>query len=68
LSSRGRGNTRCVLPYLSPDEVCEHVLRNLDPLAIRGGFVFQQVHNIQTNVPPENIVAMWEAWQKYGVY
>ena len=57
-----------MLPYLSPDEVCEQVLRNLDVLAIRGGFVFQQVHNIQANVPPENIVAMWEAWQKYGVY
>jgi uroporphyrinogen decarboxylase len=26
-----------------------------------GGYVFQQVHNILANVPPENVVAMFEA-------
>lgn len=26
-----------------------------------GGFVFQQIHNIQADVPPENIVAMFDA-------
>ena len=26
-----------------------------------GGFVFQQVHNIMANVPPENILAMYDA-------
>ena len=33
-----------------------------------GGFVFTTVHNIQPDVPPENIMAMWEALQEYGVY
>jgi uroporphyrinogen decarboxylase len=32
-----------------------------------GGFVFQQVHNILANVPPENIAAMFEAVGEYGV-
>jgi hypothetical protein len=29
-----------------------------------GGFVFAAVHDIRANVPPENIVAMWEAWRE----
>jgi uroporphyrinogen decarboxylase len=30
-----------------------------------GGFVFQQVHNILANVPPENVVAMYEAVRSF---
>ena len=30
-------------------------------MAPGGGFVFQQVHNILGNVPPENIIAMYDA-------
>ena len=26
------------------------------------------IHNIQADVPPDNIIAMWEALQEYGVY
>jgi len=26
------------------------------------------VHNIQADVPPQNIIAMWEALQEYGAY
>ena len=37
-------------------------------LAPGGGYVFNTVHNIQADVPPENIIAMWEALQEYGVY
>jgi len=32
----------------------------LDIFAPGGGYVFNQVHNIQADVPPENIVAMLE--------
>jgi uroporphyrinogen decarboxylase len=42
--------------------------RNIEALAPGGGFIFATVHDIQANVPPENIMAMWEAWQTYGVY
>ena len=31
-----------------------------------GGFIFATIHNIQADVPPENIAAMWEALQDYG--
>jgi len=47
-----------VLPEGSPDEVMDDVKRNIDALAPGGGFVFATVHNIQAEVPAENIIAM----------
>lgn len=52
----------------SPDEVRRDVRKRLRDLMPGGGFVFNTVHNIQGNVPPENIMAMWETLQEYGVY
>lgn len=57
----GGCDTRYVLPNGTPAEVREEVLRNLEILSPGGGYVFQQVHNIQWDVPPENIVAMFDA-------
>ncbi len=45
----------------TPEEVREHVREQVSILKPGGGFVFQQVHNILANVPPENIVAMFDA-------
>ena len=33
-----------------------------------GWFVFAAVHNIQPNVPPANLVAMWETWREEASY
>ncbi len=33
-----------------------------------GGYVFEQIHNVQANVPPENVVACYDAAVKYGAY
>jgi len=52
----------------TPEEVREDVKRRVTDLMRGGGFVFATVHNIQGNVPPENIMAMWETLQEYGVY
>jgi len=52
----------------TPEEVREDVKRRLHDLMPGGGFVFSTVHNIQGNVPPANIIAMWETLQEYGVY
>lgn len=62
----GGCDTRDVLPHATPAEVREHVLRQCDVLGKRGGFVFQQVHNIMPNVPPENIVAMFDAVAEFN--
>ncbi len=52
----------------TPEEVREDVKRRVSDLMPGGGFVFATVHNIQGNVPPENIMAMWETLQEYGSY
>jgi uroporphyrinogen decarboxylase len=57
----GGCDTRDILPHASPPEVHAHVRRQVEILREGGGFVFQQVHNIMADVPPENIVAMIEA-------
>lgn len=64
----GGCDTQRVLPYGTRDEVREEVKRRIDDLAEGGGFVFNQVHNIQAGVPPENIMAMYETLAEYGKY
>ncbi|MGI6566500.1 MAG: uroporphyrinogen decarboxylase family protein [Limnochordia bacterium] len=64
----GGVDTQRVLPYGTPQEVKDEVKQRIDDLAPGGGFVFATVHNIQGDVPPENIVAMWEAVMEYGRY
>ncbi|MFH1716982.1 MAG: uroporphyrinogen decarboxylase family protein [Planctomycetota bacterium] len=57
----GGCDTRDVLPNGTPEQVAEHVRRQVEILSPGGGFVFQQVHNILANVPAENIMAMFDA-------
>jgi len=57
----GGCDTRDILPKGTPAQVSEHVRKQVDILSPGGGFVFQQVHNILADVPPENVVAMFEA-------
>ena len=64
----GGVDTQGVLGTASPAEVKDHVRQNIEALAPGGGFVFATVHDIQANVPPENVMAMWEALQQYGSY
>ena len=64
----GGVDTQRTLPRGTPAEVKEEVKRRIDDLAPHGGFVFAAVHNIQADVPPENVMAMWEAWSEYGSY
>lgn len=64
----GGCDTRNILPNGTPREIEEDVKKNIEVFAKNGGFVFQQVHNILADVPPENIVAMFEAVKKHGKY
>lgn len=57
----GGCDTQQVLGNGTPGDVKEEVRRRCADLAPGGGFVFCQVHNIQPNVPPENIMAMYAA-------
>ena len=64
----GGVETQSILPNGTPEQVREDVKRNVEALMPGGGFVFNTVHNIQGEVPPENIMAMWEALQECGRY
>ncbi len=57
----GGCDTRDILPHGSPAAIQRHVKEQIGILRPGGGFVFQQVHNILADVPPENIVAMFDA-------
>jgi uroporphyrinogen decarboxylase len=57
----GGCDTQKVLPQGTPQEVAEEVKRNTEIFGKGGWFVFAQVHNIQPDVPVENIIAMYGA-------
>jgi uroporphyrinogen decarboxylase len=64
----GGVDTQRVLGAGTPQQVRDDVKRRLTDLMPGGGFVFSTVHNIQCDVPVENIIAMWETVQEYGRY
>jgi uroporphyrinogen decarboxylase len=57
-----------VLPFGSPQAVKEEVRKNINIFKRGGGYVFNNVHNIQAGVPAENIVALYEAAYEFGFY
>lgn len=57
----GGCDTRDVLIHGTPAQVREHVRRLVEIWRPGGGYVFQQVHNILADVPPANVVAMYDA-------
>jgi uroporphyrinogen decarboxylase len=57
-----------VLPHGTPEEVREETKRLLDAFMPDGGFVFAAGHNIQIDVPPENVIALFDTVREYGVY
>ncbi|MFC1528710.1 uroporphyrinogen decarboxylase family protein [Candidatus Latescibacterota bacterium] len=57
----GGCDTGHVLSDETPEKIREHVKNQVEIGRKGGGFVFQQVHNILANVPPEHVVAMFDA-------
>jgi uroporphyrinogen decarboxylase len=57
-----------VLPRATPEEIREHVRRNVETFKTGGGYVFNNVHNIQADVPAENIIALFDAAYEFGFY
>jgi uroporphyrinogen decarboxylase len=57
-----------ILPFVTPGEVKANVKANMEAFKPGGGYIFNNVHNIQAGVPPENILAMYEAAFEYGKY
>lgn len=63
----GGCDTQKVLPLGTTEQVQEHVKKNIEVFASgSGGYVFNQVHNIQQNVPVENVETMFKAAYDFG--
>ncbi len=61
----GGADTRAILNRAAPQEVKAHVQRRLEIFSPGGGFVFNPIHNILPDVPPQNVVAMFEAIEEF---
>ena len=57
-----------VLPFATVAGVREHVRKNVEIFKSGGGYVFNNVHNIQADVPAENIVALFDTAYEFGFY
>jgi uroporphyrinogen decarboxylase len=57
-----------ILPFASQAEIRQEVQKNLEVFMPGGGYVFNNIHNIQAGVPAENIIAMYEAAYDFGFY
>jgi uroporphyrinogen decarboxylase len=64
----GSIDTQYVLPQGSPEEVAENVRQMIDIIGCDGGFILAPCHVLQTDVPTENVRAMYETGHKHGVY
>ncbi len=68
MSFWGGVDTQHVLPHGTAEDVRAEVRRRIRDLGPGGGLVLAAVHNIQPDVPPQNIVAMAEAVREFGAY
>jgi uroporphyrinogen decarboxylase len=68
LSFWGAIDTQRVLPAGTPLDVEREVKLRINQFAKGGGYIAAAVHNIQPDVPPENIIALRDAVLEYGWY
>ncbi len=61
----GGVDTQKVLAFGTPKDIEKQVLEQCNVFSKNGGFIFNTVHNVQANVPIENLVAMIKAYQKF---
>ena len=64
----GGCDSQHVLPFKSVQEVKADVKSNVEIFKPAGGYVFNNVHNIQAGIPAENIIALMDAAYEYGFY
>ena len=64
----GGFDTQNVLPFGTQVEIEAEVARVVNALKPRGGYIFSAGHNIQSDVPAENVLAMFKAAKRLGTY
>jgi uroporphyrinogen decarboxylase len=68
LTFHGAIDTQELLPYGTAEQVKEEVRKTIQVLGRNGGYIIAPVHNVQADVPPENLIALSEAVKEYGTY
>ena len=61
----GGANMQKFVPNASIEQIQSHVAELIEIFRPGGGFVFNQVHNIQANVPPEKVMAIYDTALRY---
>ncbi|MHA1368775.1 MAG: uroporphyrinogen decarboxylase family protein [Promethearchaeota archaeon] len=56
------------LPFMTREQIYQEVRYNIKCLMSKGGYVAASVHNITSDVSAENIVALFDAIHKFGIY
>jgi len=68
LSFWGAVDQQTVISKGSPEQVCEEAKKMICTFGKGGGYLFGSCHNIQNDVPPENITALFETGYEFGKY
>ncbi|MBN1341868.1 MAG: hypothetical protein JXQ73_04270 [Phycisphaerae bacterium] len=61
-------DTQSIMPRGSAEDVRQEVKRRIHDMAPGGGYILSAVHNLQPEVPPANIIALFEAGKEFGRY
>jgi uroporphyrinogen decarboxylase len=64
----GLCNSQNTLPFGTPKQIKEEVRRNFECFKPGGGFIASSIHNITAEVPPQNVVAMFDAALEFRDY
>jgi uroporphyrinogen decarboxylase len=64
----GGVDQREVLPHGTPGDVAQEVRRRIGELGPGGGYVLAPTHDIQADTPVENVLAVFQAARRWGVY
>jgi len=62
----GGVDTTSVINRGTPEEIRKDVLRRCEIFSKDGGFVFAPIHNILSEVPPQNIIAVYNAVKEFN--
>lgn len=64
----GTIGTQTTMPFGTPEQVRAEVKHRIETVGYDGGLVLGPTHSLEPDVPWENIVALYEAIEEYGVY
>jgi uroporphyrinogen decarboxylase len=68
IAYHGAIDVQQMLPNASPDELRWEVAKRISDLGENGGYIIAPCHNIGHDIPPENVIALFEHIKEFGKY